>query len=238
MDIYRSLNYQQGEKTAFTGRSGGETELFSAYAQLNYQMNDQWDASLGLRYEEFESSNGYYDDDRADTAEFDLSRVPTRGANEYSPKFSVGYQPNELWAFRYSAAKAYRFPIVEELFSQYEAYNAISLSNVELKPEDGNHHNFMAERAIDRGYVRLNYFTETIENAIEAQSTILDGGLSLRTFIPVDEIETSGLEFIVNADNFLLSNLDIRFNAVFTDSEITKNSANTTLEGNVYPRMP
>ena len=28
LDIYRSLNYQQGEKTAFTGRSGGETELF------------------------------------------------------------------------------------------------------------------------------------------------------------------------------------------------------------------
>ena len=238
LDIYRSSNYQQGEKTAFTGRSGGETELFSAYAQLNYQMNDQWDASLGLRYEEFESSNGYYDDDRADTAEFDLSRVPTRSANESSPKFSLGFKPNELWAFRYSAAKAYRFPIVEELFSQYEAYNAISLSNVELKPEDGNHHNLMAERTIDGGYVRLNYFTETIENAIEAQSTILDGGISLRTFIPVDEIETSGLEFIVNADDFLLSNLDVRFNAVFTDSEITKNSANTALEGNVYPRMP
>ena len=84
----------------------------------------------------------------------------------------------------------------------------------------------------------MNYFTETIENAIEAQSTILDGGISLRTFIPVDEIETSGLEFIVNADDFLLSNLDVRFNAVFTDSEITKNSANTALEGNVYPRMP
>ena len=96
----------------------------------------------------------------------------------------------------------------------------------------------MAERAIEGGYVRVNYFTETIENAIEAQSTILDGGISLRTFIPVDEIETSGVEFIVNADDFLIPKLDLRFNTVYTDSEVTKNAANTSLEGKAYPRMP
>lgn len=238
LDIYNSSNYQAGEQTSFRGRSGGETEIFAAYAQLNYQLSDAWDTSFGIRYEDFESSNGYFDEDNAETPEFDLTRVPARGSNEMSPKFSLGYRPNEAWSFRYSAAKAYRFPIVEELFSQFEAYNAVSLSNIELKPEDGTHHNLMAERAIEGGYVRVNYFTETIENAIEAQSTILDGGISLRTFIPVDEIETSGLEFIVNADDFMIDQLDIRFNAVYTDSEVTKNAANRALEGKVYPRMP
>jgi len=238
MDIYNSSNYVAGSKDAFTSRSGGETEIFAAFAQLNWQINDQWDAAFGLRHEKFESSNGYFDDDDAGTAEFDITQVPSRESSETSPKFSVGYLPNADWSFRYSVAKAYRFPIVEELFSQYEAYNSTSVSNPGLAPEDGLHHNLMAERAIDNGYIRVNYFTETIENAIEAQSTILDGGTSLRTFIPVDELRTSGIEFIANAQDMFLPNLDLRFNTVYTDSEVVKNAPNPSIEGNVYPRMP
>ena len=96
----------------------------------------------------------------------------------------------------------------------------------------------MLERAIDNGVVRINYFTESIKDVIEAQSTILDGGTSLRTFIPIGEIETSGLEFITNADDFLVNNLDLRFNLVYTDSEIVRNDPDPSIEGNVYPRMP
>lgn len=238
LDIYNSSNYIIGSKDSFTGRSGGETEIFATFAQLNWQLNDQWDAAFGLRYEDFESSNGYFDSDVAATPEFDLTQVPSRSASETSPKFSVGYLPNSEWSFRYSVAKAYRFPIVEELFSQFEAYNSKSISNPGLAPEDGLHHNLMAERAIPGGYVRVNYFTESIDNAIESQATILDGGTSLRTFIPVDELETSGVEFIANAQDMFFSNLDVRFNAVYTDSEVVKNDPNPSLEGNVYPRMP
>ncbi len=238
LDIFNSSNYVAGSKDSFISRSGGETEIFATFAQLNWQMNDQWDAALGLRYEEFESSNGYFDNDDASTAIFDVTQVPSRSSSETSPKFSVGYQPSNDWSFRYSIAKAYRFPIVEELFSQFEAYNAISISNPILAPEDGLHHNLMAERAIANGYIRVNYFTESIKDAIESQSTILDGGTSLRTFIPVDELETSGLEFIANAQDMFIPNLDIRFNTVYTDSEVIKNAPNPSLEGNVYPRMP
>lgn len=238
LDIFNSSNYKAGSKDSFKGRSGGETEILATFAQLNWQLNDQWDAAFGLRYEEFESSNGYFDNDDASTPEFDLTQVPSRSSSETSPKFSVGYAPDSEWSFRYSAAKAYRFPIVEELFSQFEAYNTVSVSNPGLAPEDGLHHNLMAERAIPKGYIRVNYFTESIENAIESQSTILDGGTSLRTFIPVDELETSGVEFIANAQDMFVPNLDIRFNAVYTDSEVVKNDPNPSLEGNAYPRMP
>ena len=164
--------------------------------------------------------------------------MPSRSSSETSPKFSIGYQPISEWSFRYSIAKAYRFPIVEELFSQFEAYNTVSISNPILAPEDGLHHNLMAERTIRNGYIRVNYFTESIKNAIESQATILDGGTSLRTFIPVDELETSGIEFIANAQDMFIPNLDIRFNAVYTDSEVVKNDPNPSLEGNIYPRMP
>ncbi|MEX0963934.1 MAG: TonB-dependent receptor [Pseudohongiellaceae bacterium] len=238
LDIYNSSNYAAGSKDAFTARSGGETEILASFAQFNWQLNDQWDAAFGLRREKFTSSNGYFDSDDASTAQFELTQVPSRSSGETSPKFSLGYQPNADWSFRYSIAQAYRFPIVEELFSQFEAYNSISVSNPGLAPEDGLHHNLMAERAISNGYIRVNYFTETIEDAIESQSTIINGGTSLRTFIPVDELRTSGVEFIANAQDMFLPNLDIRFNTVYTDSEILKNAPNPAIEGNIYPRMP
>jgi len=238
LDVFNSDNYAAGDKDRFTSRSGGETDILAAYAQLNWQFADHWDMALGVRYEDFESSNGYFDNDDPNTTAFDLERLPTRNDNGVSPKFSIGFQPDNDWSFRYSIARALRFPIVEELFSQFEAYNAISISNAGLDPEAGLHHNLMAQRSIENGYVRLNYFTETIKDAIESQSTILDGGTSLRTFLPLDEIKTSGLEFIVNAADFIIPNLDIRFNAVYTDSEIVKNEPNPSIEGNVYPRMP
>ncbi|MFT4712312.1 MAG: iron complex outermembrane receptor protein [Candidatus Azotimanducaceae bacterium] len=238
LDIYSSSNYAIGSKDSFTSRSGGETEILATFAQLNWELSDQWDAAFGVRYEDFESSNGYFDNDDAATTEFDLTEVPSRSSSESSPKFSIGYQPVSDWSFRYSIAKAYRFPIVEELFSQFEAFNTVSISNPVLASEDGLHHNLMAQRAIRNGYLRVNYFTESIGNAIESQATILDGGTSLRTFIPVDELETSGVEFIANAQNMFIPDLDIRFNAVYTDSEVVKNDPNPSLEGNVYPRMP
>lgn len=238
LDIFNSSNYRTGEQTDYTGRSGGETEIAAAFAQFEWQLGEQWDTAFGLRYEDFQSKSGYYDDDDPATPDFDLTRIPARSEDKFSPKFSLGFTPNDSWQFRYSAAQAYRFPIVEELFSQFEAYNAVSVSNPGLKPENGRHQNLMIERAIDGGLVRVNYFYESVKDVIEAQSTILDGGTSLRTFIPIGEIQTNGLEFITNVDSFLIPNLDVRFNLVYTDSEIVKNAPDPSIEGNVYPRMP
>lgn len=238
LDIYDSDDYAAGSKGAFSSRSGGETSLFAVFTQLNWDVNQQWDVSLGGRYESWESRNGYFSNDDPATAAFELENVPGRSNDQFSPKFSLGYQSPGSWAFRYSLAKAYRFPIVEELFSQYQAFNAISVANPELKPEDGLHHNLMVERALDLGYVRINLFQETIEGVIESQATTLPGGLSVRTFIPIDEVETRGLEFIVNVESLFVTNLDIRFNLAYTDAEIVKNAADPSIEGNIFPRMP
>jgi iron complex outermembrane receptor protein len=208
------------------------------FAQLNWDINARWDAGLGVRWEAFDSANGYFSRDVASTPQFDLVSVPKTSRREVSPKFSVGYQASETWRFAWALGKAYRFPIVEELFSQYSAYNAVSVANPELQPEDGLHQNLMIERQISGGYLRVNVFQESIKDVVESQSETLPGGLTVRTFIPVDEIETVGIEFIANVDDVLIPNLDMRFNLVNTDSEIVKNRPDPSIEGNVYPRMP
>ena len=238
MDVFSARNHNAGDLNRFSSRSGGETSMDALFAQLNWDINSRWDAGLGVRWEAFDSASGYFSRDVASTPQFDLVAVPKTSRREVSPKFSVGYQPSETWRFAWALGKAYRFPIVEELFSQYSAYNAVSVANPELQPEDGLHQNLMIERQIAGGYLRVNVFQESIKDVVESQSETLPGGLTVRTFIPVDEIETVGIEFIANVDDVLIPNLDMRFNLVNTDAEIVKNRPDPSIEGNVYPRMP
>jgi len=238
IDVYASSNYEQGSKDTLADSSGGKSSLSAAFAQFNWEINEHWDSSVGVRYEYWKSKNGYYADDDDATPALDLVHTPARSEKHVSPKFSLGLKPANDWLVRYSLAKAYRFPIVEELYSQFKAYASKSLANPDLQPENGLHHNIMIERDLDQGYVRVNLYRENIKHVIESQSTLLDGGGSLRTFIPLDEVQTSGIEFIVNAANLFIEALDIRFNVACTDSDIIKNEADPTIEGNRFPRMP
>ena len=240
LDVYDSPDYAAGLKGEYTSRFGGETEIAAAFLQSKWAISSRWDAALGLRFEHFISRNGYYDDDDSNTSELDITDIPTESLNSFSPKFALGYQANDSWLLRYSLAKAFRFPIVEELFSQYEAYNTVALSNPELEPEQGLHHNIMLDRTIDGGYVRINIFQENVEQAIESQT---DSRTNVRTFVPIDETEVTGVEVIANKDGFFSDRLDLRVNATWTDATILNNSTaegsnSDSIEGNAYPRMP
>lgn len=226
LDLYDSSDYRAGIKNGLESEFGGKTEINALFAQGNWSISDKVDLALGLRHEIFASRDGYY------TGSLD---IPSVEKTKSSPKFSVGYHLNDRWLIRYSAAKAYRFPIIEELFRQYQNYTNENLANPDLKPENGLHHNLMFDRSIDGGYVRLNVFHETIRDAIESQN---DPIIRRDTFVPVDKTQTWGAEFIVNQAGLFIPQLDLRFNATWTQSTIEKNRANPLFEGNDYPRMP
>ncbi len=96
----------------------------------------------------------------------------------------------------------------------------------------------MIDRNIEGGYLRVHLFSESVSDVIESQSTTMAGGISIRTFVPIDEVETAGVEFIVNQRGMIFDDLDVRFNVAYTDSEIVSNDADPSIEGNRYPRMP
>lgn len=232
--IFNSLDYQSGSRDELSDSSGGKTGLVAAFTQLHWNFAERWDTTIGARWESWKSWDGHFLAD-----ESDIGAVPERSLDRVSPKFSIGFQP-EAWTLRYSFAQAYRFPIVEELFSQYKTYSAVGAASPHLKPEDGLHHNLLIERALTSGYARLNLFAETIEDVIESQATFLpsDPSITVRTFIPIDEVETRGAELVLNAEEILQSRWDVRFNLAYIKSEISQNSADTRIEGNDFPRMP
>ena len=229
---FDSSNFYDGIKTTLTHASGGKSKLDALYAQLGWMLGNNWDVNLGLRYEEWQTRNGFYYRVTAGDFQDHIDRVE----HKVSPKFSIGFR-EAGWQFRYSAAKANRFPIVEELFQNERSTLGTSLADVNLEPENGMHHNLMVEHELESGFIRVNLFNESIEDVIFAQSTIVDNK-NLRTFIPIDEVETNGLELIVNKQHLLNGKLDVRLNLSLLDAEIIRNRANTALEGKTFPRMP
>ncbi len=244
LDVYNSASWTAGDNAGFSSRSGGETNIAAAFAQMNWDINENWDLALGGRYERWQSHDGYFNKDIPATPEFDLVDVQEASSNQFSPKFSLGYIPAEEWLVRYSLARAYRFPIVEELFMQSQSYSTTVAAKPDLKPENGLHHNLMLEKQFDTGYVRINLFAETIQDAIESQSNLLPGGGSITTFSAIDQVETDGVELILNRYGVVVPELDIRFNLAYTKSIVVDNSTTeganpaNSIEGNDYPRMP
>lgn len=239
-DIYDSPDWHSAEKEELVNSSGGRTRIDAAYLQLNRTVADRWDIALGGRMEYFRSADGYFSRSTGDG----LAIVPTpdNDLRRLSPKASVGLQFGQQWQARYSVARAYRFPIVEELFSQFSAYNAISQANPELGPERGMHQNLMLDRELEGGYLRVNIFHDRIRDVIESQTDRISGGpndgVSVMTFVPVDQVDTRGVELILNQTGFVFDQLDIRFNVTWTNSEIVENRADPSVEGNHSPRMP
>lgn len=228
---YDSDDYAHGVRTALDNSSGGDSELQAIFAQLGWRLGPRWDLALGGRYEEWATDDGFYNDLG------DVEHHIDRSEERFSPKFSLGFAPSASWRLRLSAAKAYRFPIVEELFQNERRTNGTSIANANLEPEDGRHYNLTVERYLQSGLVRVNVFTETIEDTIEGQSTIVDNRL-IRTFLPIDEVETNGVELIYGRSRIGDTRLGARFNVTYLDSEIVENRADPSLEGKVYPRMP
>jgi len=186
--------------------------------------------ALGARYEHWQTQDGYfyrYGGDIEDYAD--------RSETGFSPKFSLGFTPTGPWQYRYSLAKAYRFPIVEELYKNEEATDGSTIADADLQPEVGIHHNLMVEREIPRGFLRVNLFHEEVDDVIFSQTDVTT---NISTFLPVSEVTTTGLEFIVQQDRVLDSDVDVRFNVAYTDSEVTANSADPSTVGNDFPRMP
>ncbi len=233
VDSYDSTDYRSGDKTTRTRSTGGETRTHALFAQLGWDFAPQWDIAIGARYENWKTLDGYYY--RYNTSSF--ADFDNRTETGFSPKLSLGFDPVSPWSFRYSLAKAYRFPIVEELYHNADSVLGTSIADETLEPELGIHHNLMIEREIERGFARVNLYHEVIDDAIWNQ-TDYTASPTVSTYLPVDQVRTTGIELVVQQDEIFDSDIDIRFNVAYTDSEITENDADPSVEGNVFPRMP
>jgi len=245
---YASNNYTTAQQTNVSLKSGGATDTHGLFGQLSWRFLESWDATVGTRLERWNMSDGVYtantlNGNNAITAT--ANNAPAdRQASAFSPKFSLGFEPGR-WKFRYSVAKAYRFPLAGELFDNSNSLTGSStVGNASLKPEDGTHHNLLGEYAFDNGYIRLNLFHENIRNAIYS-SFISNSALGkvpagnyTSAVSNIGEVEINGIDFTINQNQVFDSNFDVKLDTTILDSKILQNDNDRNFVGKDFPLLP
>jgi iron complex outermembrane receptor protein len=199
---YNLYSQTRGAET-LARRNQGETTTNALFAQTAYHFLPDWDLTLGARYEWWAGENGK----ASNTA------VANRSDEAISPKASLGFEPNP-WKFRYSFGRAYRFPVIAELYQSLSSPTSITTANAGLKPEDGWHHNMMFEYGLDKGYVRVNVFRDDIRNFIQ-QVRRASGVLTDNAFQNLPAASTTGVELILDKERVFGSKFDVNFNSTW-----------------------
>ncbi|MFI3184629.1 MAG: TonB-dependent receptor [Methylococcaceae bacterium] len=245
---YGSNNYLAAQQTNVSLKSGGATDTHGLFGQLSWRFLKDADATFGTRLERWNSSDGVYTSNTLNGSNAITKTVNAapadRQAEAFSPKFSMGYEPGR-WKFRYSVAKAYRFPMVGELFDNSNSLTGSSnIGNATLKPEDGTHHNLLGEYDFDNGYIRLNLFHENVRNAIYSSSISnsalgkTPAGNYTSALSNIGEVEINGIDFTINQNQVFDSNFDVKLDTTILDSKILKNDNNRNYVGKDFPLLP
>ncbi len=229
---YDSTAVYSGAKGPLTDDDGGSTETHSLFMQADWDATDYLNLMAGLRYDNWSTSRGHVDN------QLGGGELPNRNDSRVSPKASVLITPIDLFSFRYSFSKAYRFPVAEELFESTRTLRAINISDPTLKPETGYFHDFQFQYDLDQGYARATVFYNTIEDEILNVSTVFPGGGTRNRTRGIDQTETVGIELVYRQDNIMELPFDLSLNGTWIDKRIKKDENNPELEGKHWVRIP
>ncbi|MEE9423544.1 MAG: TonB-dependent receptor [Methylococcales bacterium] len=216
------------DESRFDNFNGGATQTNSLFLQTDWDITDQLNIMAGGRYD-YWKSRGHIENES----------LPGRDAvSRFSPKASLSFSPTDKLNFRYSFAKAYRFPVVEELFESSTNTNSVNISDPNLGPEKGYFHDLKIQYELPSGYASASVFYNTIDDEILRTRTRQTGGGTKNRTRSIDETETIGIELVYVQDYIFDLPLSLSLNGTWINKEIKKDSNNPDLQDNEWPRLP
>jgi iron complex outermembrane recepter protein len=217
---------------ALTQDVRGETSLQALYVQDAWDVADRWVLTLGVRYEEWEASDGF---------QFVSGVVPeiypARAESEWSPKAALSFRPHEEWLVRLSAGRGVRFPTVAELFLGTVTSSQITRNDPNLKPEVSDAVDLTLEYQPAFGRVRVSLFQDDIRDTIWNQVNVFVFP-SRNTVQNVDRVRTRGIETAFSIDGVGIDTLAIEGSLAYASSRILRNDNHPDYVGNRWPRVP
>lgn len=230
---YQSPNWRAGTSGALAERNRGQTRQASLFGESTWGLGDAFDVTLGLRYEDWQASDGLR------TLGALTLAYPERSEEKWSPKAVVTWRATTDLTVQARAAGAYRFPTVTELFQSRTTGGFLVQSDPNLKPEDATTFDVSMTRRFDfaggRGKASVAIFSEDVSDAIFNQYNVFQQA----TFnTSIDRVLTQGLELNMAAFALFAGRIDLDANLVYQHSEIRENSNNPATVGNDFPRIP
>ncbi|WP_332853543.1 TonB-dependent receptor [Duganella sp. S19_KUP01_CR8] len=210
---------------------GGETQVLAAYAQDAWRFAPHWQATLGLRAESWQATNG------AQRTPGTALSYPRRSEQAWSPKFSLAWDASADTTVRLSAGRGTRFATVAELFQGTAVGSSIVVNVPTLKPERSNALELMAEQRYAFGGLRASLFQDDVRDTIWSQ-------LNLNVFPNVTNVQnigrvrTRGLELVGQVDRLGIPGLSAEANIAFSKSTILENDNYQPSIGKNWARVP
>lgn len=228
---------------------GGESNITGLFLQDEFDLSDNITVYGGLRYSIWKAEKGYEKYQNYPGVNYDAQTK-----NSLDPKIAIVYSVSDNLKLRTSFGTGFNTPTAYDLYKRlfYGAY--VSLGNPDLNPEKvkafeigANYfpdsktrinaavfvnrmsdyiyrRNLSAEEVMD---INVTYGTNYDTVSIHSSNNIKDN---------IGSASTKGIEF--DFQRILTSKLLFNFNATYISSEVLKNPANPSIEGNKLPFVP
>lgn len=232
---FTTADWLTGAPGGLTSGFFGKTSVQALFIQDTWKFSPQWSLTSGLRYEEWEATEG--------GRQNALGLVPyaDRRESAWSPKASVSWQASDAWLLKASLGKGVRFPTVSELFQGSLAGGAIINNVPGLKPERSFAKELSAEREFtfgdSNGNVRMSLFEDDVRDTIISQTNILVFP-NVTNIQNIDRVRTRGIELQASANDLWVKGFDLTGSVTLSRSRILENTNNPTLVGKDWVRVP
>ncbi len=230
MDEYNRTNWKdESTTTNLTYRSKGKDKTYALFVQDELSILNNLTAYIGLREDWWKTYEGSVFQEG-----LPFSVYNSISESSFSPKLALVYTPTDGTTLRASAGKAFRAPTIVELYRTYTSPDGtIYQGSSDLKPETTSSWDIGVEHGIWKGAkIKLSYFENYLKDLIYR-------GMTTPTLYEnknAGEAESKGIEFEIEQD--FENGVRLFANYTYTDSKITKNSANPTIVGKKITFLP
>ena len=234
---YNTADWLNGAPSSDATLATGDTETEALWAQDQIRLTSQLKLTVGGRYEWWSAFGGL----NASASPVLSVRQPALSADHFSPKAVLAYTPAADWLLTASAGKAYRFPTVEELYQSVTTGATLATPNPNLKPEDDTSAELAGEKRWTGGRLRLSLFGEWIDDALIAQTGVVNPALPsvLASFTQnIDRVRSLGAELVGDQKDVLVKGLELSGWVAYVDGRILADSGYTKAVGKQLPQLP
>ena len=244
-------NWFSSSAASLSADVGGQSKLQSIYGQDAWAFATDWKTVLGLRVENWSTSDGY--------AKTPVATDSYAARNELfaSPKAALAYQWSDNTVLKGSVGRAVRMPTVSELYGATTKCADIAtkivasacpsgqrwVNDPNLRPEKSWTTELTLEKDLGNASLRLTFFNEDVRDSLYSQAVGTKADASIVNMVQnIDAISTQGLEIAFQGENVMARGLDLSGSITYADSRIKANSSYVATEGDtlgkLQPRVP
>ncbi len=243
-------NDNQGNCIRGFDGDAGDNLAYAIFAQGNYDVTDNIEFSVSLRYDRDEreqtvkTPDSFLDRFLINPDDINFNDVRKANFDSFQPKITLRWTPLENFMTYVSYAEGFRSggfnrPGIEALANQQRAgaIPPIPLGILDIYPQQdtaGIEGGFKLNSEDNRFVVNVSAFFTEVDN-YQSFTAVTIGPLLSQVIIPLDDVELAGVE--VDARAQLSDAVTVTFGFGYTDSEITRDSARG-FAGNRAPQTP